>query len=307
MADCYFCKSNAKIFVLSKFMKILVLGSDGQLGSAFKDLSKNYNNINFIFLSQKKINYLNYYILRNFITKEKNVDLIINCCAFTNVNDATKQYKKALIVNYLFVIKLSKICKYYKIDLVHYSTDYVFDGKNKIPYKENSKTNPLNVYGLTKLKADNFLLKQKFKALIIRTSWVFSYSPRSFVGKIIKISKINKCINVVDDQVGCPTYAADLASTTIKIILHKKFISLKKTLLVNFCNKGSVSWYDFAKKILNIKKINCSVMSIQSNTLKNSTIRPNYSVLETSKIEKYFKIRIRTTKVAIKECLQNQK
>ena len=288
-------------------MKILVLGGGGQLGSAFKNLSKNYNNISFIFLSQKKINYLNYYILKKFIRKEKDINLIINCCAFTDVNDATRQFKKAFIINYLFVIKLSKICKYYKIDLVHYSTDYVFDGKKKLPYSENSKTNPLNVYGITKLKADNFLLKQKFKALIIRTSWVFSYSPRSFVGKIIKISKLKKSINVVNDQIGCPTYAPDLALTTIKIILHKKFISLKKTLLVNFCNRGSMSWYGFAKKILNIKKINCSVVRIKSDEQKNDTIRPNYSVLSTTKIEKYFKIKIRSAKLVIKECLQKKK
>ena len=120
-------------------MKILVLGGGGQLGSAFKNLSKNYNNISFIFLSQKKINYLNYYILKKFIRKEKDINLIINCCAFTDVNDATRQFKKAFIINYLFVIKLSKICKYYKIDLVHYSTDYVFDGKKNYHIAKTQK------------------------------------------------------------------------------------------------------------------------------------------------------------------------
>lgn len=288
-------------------MNIVVLGSSGQIGSAIKLVSKNKNkNKNFFyFLHRKKINYFNTNILNNFLKKKK-INVIINCCAFTNVNEATFKPNQALKVNFQFVKKLDNLCSLHKIILIHFSTDYVFNGKSKLPYSENFKTNPLNVYGKTKLFADNFLLKSKNKIVIIRTSWVFSYKSSSFVKKIIDKSKIQKEIEVVCDQIGCPTYSKDIALTVVKILDDKVLKKINKPLLFNFSNKNKTSWFGFARKILKIVESKSLVIPVKTKKIKNYTIRPKFSVLNTAKIEKFLNFNIRSWQKALIECIEKK-
>lgn len=286
-------------------MNIAVLGSSGQIGSAIKLLSKNKNKFFFYFLHRKKINYFNTNILNNFLKKKK-INVIINCCAFTNVNEATLKPNQALKVNFQFVKKLDNLCSLHKISLIHFSTDYVFNGKSKLPYSENFKTNPLNVYGKTKLLADNFLLKSKNKIVIIRTSWVFSYKSNSFVKKIIDKSKNQKEIDVVCDQIGCPTYAKDIAQTVVKILDDKVLKKVNKPLLINFSNKNKTSWFGFAKKILKIIKSKSLAIPVKTKKIKNYTIRPKFSVLNTSKIKKFLNFNIRSWQKALIECIEKK-
>ena len=288
-------------------MNIVVLGSSGQIGSAIKLLSNNKNkNKNFFyFLHRKKINYFNLNTLNSFLKKKK-INVIINCCAFTNVNEATFKPNQALKVNFQFVKKLDNLCSLHKISLIHFSTDYVFNGKSKLPYSENFKTNPLNVYGKTKLLADNFLLKSKNKIVIIRTSWVFSYKSNSFVKKIIDKSKIQKEIEVVCDQIGCPTYSKDIAQTVVKILDDKVLKKVNKPLLINFSNKNKTSWFGFAKKILKIIKSKSLAIPVKTKKIKNYTIRPKFSVLNTSKIKKFLNFNIRSWQKALIECIEKK-
>ena len=290
-------------------MNIVVLGSSGQIGSAIKILIENKNKNKkktiYYFLNRKKINYLNTNILNNFLKKKK-IDVIINCCAFTNVNEATFKPNQALKVNFQFVKKLDNLCSLHKISLIHFSTDYVFNGKSKLPYPENFKTNPLNVYGKTKLLADNFLLKSKNKIIIIRTSWVFSYKSNSFVRKILNKSKIQKEIDVVCDQIGSPTYAKDIAQTVVKILDDKVFKKVNKPLLINFSNKNKTSWFGFARLILKIVKSKSLAIPVKTKIIENYTIRPKFSVLNTSKIRKFLNFNIRPWEKALKECLEKK-
>jgi len=288
-------------------MNIVVLGSSGQIGSAIKLLSNNKNkNKNFFyFLHRKKINYFNLNTLNSFLKKKK-INVIINCCAFTNVNEATFKPNQALKVNFQFVKKLDNLCSLHKISLIHFSTDYVFNGKSKLPYGENFKTNPLNVYGKTKLLADNFLLKSKNKIVIIRTSWVFSYKSNSFVKKIIDKSKIQKEIEVVCDQIGCPTYSKDIAQTVVKILDDKVLKKINKPLLFNFSNKNKTSWFEFARKILKIVDSKSLAIPVKTIKIKNHTIRPKFSVLNTSKIEKFLNFNIRSWQRALIECIEKK-
>lgn len=285
-------------------MKLLVLGSNGQVGRSFRYLTKANKNI--FFLQKSKINYHNFYVLSQYI-KNKKIDLIINCAAFTDVNLANIQISVANNYNYYFVKKINKICKNYNISLIHLSTDYVFDGKKKVPYKENSKTKPLNEYGKSKLKADKFLMQQNYRVIIIRTSWVFSYTKNNIVKKIINIAKNNDKIKVVNNQFGSPTYSYDLAKAILKLIQHKKFSLIKKPIIFNFSNKGVASWFSFAKLILKMKKINCRIVPISLDSYPNIAIRPVYSVLNVNKITKHFNFRIRSWRKALVECIQNQR
>lgn len=286
-------------------MNVAVLGSGGQIGCALKILSKKQKKIKFYFLQRKKINYLNMHVLNNFLYKKK-IEIIINCFAFTNVNEATLKPRQAYSLNFNFVKKLSNLCNLYNINLIHFSTDYVFDGNSNVPYSESSKTNPLNVYGKSKLLADNFLLKNKNKIIILRTSWVFSYKKTSFVKKIINKTKIKREIDVVNDQIGCPTYANDIAKIVIKILKDKKFKMLTKPVLFNFSNKNRVSWFKFAKKIVEFTKNKSLVIPVKTKNIKNGTTRPKFSVLNTSKIQKFLNINIRSWEKALKECIKNQ-
>ncbi len=232
--------------------------------------------------------------------------MIINCAAFTNVDLAEKYKKNCIEVNYYSIINLAKLCKKNRIILVHFSTDYVFDGKKNSFYNERSKTNPLNYYGLTKLKADNAILKIKPPGIIIRTSWVYSIYGNNFVKTILQLLTNNKEINVVKDQFGSPTSAKDIADVLIKILYSRNLHNLLRNVSIyNLSGNIRISWYEFACEILKYSKINKKINPISSHEYKFNTLRPKNSSLECSKIIKRFNIKIPKWNNSLKKCIMN--
>ena len=272
--------------------KILVLGSKGQLGRSFFVLSKKFKNLKFFFIHKKKKNYLNLNILKKIINKN-NFNYIINCSAYTNVEDAGLNTTKVKKINYQLIKNILSVIKNKKIFLIHFSTDFVYSGKKLGQYLEDDKTFPVNYYGKTKAMADHLILSSKIPSVIFRTSWLFSKWNTNFVKKIIINGKNNSYINVINDQKGSPTYAYDLADCIIKIIRQNKFDKINHPEIFHFRNKGITTWCLFAKKIFKIFKIKCKVIPVSYKDYKSKVSRPKNSSLSVLKFEKFFNLNIR--------------
>ena len=280
--------------------KILITGSKGQLGSSFKKISKAYN-YNFIFTDKSNLDITNFDSLKEFFRDNK-IDTLINCVAYTNVDNA--QIKKNICnnVNHKAIGFLSKLCEKFNIQLIHISTDYVFDGKKDSPYNESDFTEPLNNYGLSKLQGEKAVMNYNLKnSIIIRTSLLYYDNGDSFVNKIINKIIKGESIEVVNDQFSSPTYADDLAHAILKII---PLIRNNITEIYHYSNKGHCSRYDLAIKINELINGDSKINSIKS---KNEiTVRPLYSVLETSKIINKFNLRLRHWEESLEEFISNQ-
>ncbi len=293
---------------------ILVTGANGQLGSEIRYLVMNdelgimneksvIQNYNFYFTDRNKLDITNKKELKEFIDKN-NIKIIINCAAYTAVDKAEEEKELANLINFEAVKYLSEISKKYNIFLIHISTDYIFDGKSYIPYKEDDKPNPQSVYGLTKLKGEEAFINSKAKGIIIRTSWVYSSFGNNFVKTMLKLAKEKEELGVIFDQIGTPTYARDLAKIILKIIdkNHEKLNNFKAEIF-HFSNEGVCSWYDFAKAIFEINNIDIKVNPLQSKEYKTLAQRPYYSVLNKSKIKNEFNINIPYWKDSLRECI----
>lgn len=262
---------------------ILVTGSDGQLGKSLQLVTKNNFKFNFFFCSKKKLNITNYDCLKNFIISNK-ISIIINCAAYTNVDLAQDNFNTANLINCVGVRYLSKLCSIHKIQLIHISTDFVFDGKKKSPYKENDIAYPINNYGLSKLRGEKEIFDFDLeKSIIIRTSWLYSKFGNNFVTKIIDKLNSNKPFSVVNDEIGSPTSSLDLAMA-IMILLSKT--TNKKPEIYHYSGKGYCSRYEFAKQIKKILKSD-TVIKIESKINKES-FRPKFTVLDNEKIMSKF-------------------
>lgn len=197
---------------------ILVTGSKGQLGSELNELSNDYKNFNFFFTDKDDLNIAEYNATKKFLAIN-NINFIINCAAYTEVDKAESEPELANLINHIAVRNLAKLSKEKKIKLIHISTDYVFDGRKEHPYTESDKPNPQNIYGKTKLDGELAMkMINPRNSLIIRTSWLYSKFGNNFVKKMIDLSKTNKQISVVVDQIGSPTNASDLANIILKIL-----------------------------------------------------------------------------------------
>ena len=275
-------------------MKILITGAKGQLGS---ELSKTIPDA--ILADKEELDITDFEAVKQFVNTNK-IDTIINCVAYTAVDKAEDDEENTYKVNVLGAENLAKTnCK-----LIHISTDYVFDGKNYEPYIEEDKTEPLSVYGKTKLESENVVLKNNKQAIVIRTSWLYSTYGNNFVKTMLRLGKEKESLNVVFDQVGTPTYAKDLAET-IKIIIPN--INEKTSGIYHFSNEGVCSWYDFATEIMSLSNLNCKVKPILSIEYPTKATRPHYSVLNKNKIKKTFNVEIRHWKEALMDCLEKIK
>lgn len=231
--------------------------------------------------------------LKNFV-KDKHIEWIINCSGYTNVDQAENEKEKAMKINYYGIKNIVKICQLNDIQLIHISTDYVFDGKNTFFYSEKDKTNPINFYGKSKLKGEKYIEKNLQKYIILRTSWLYGKHGKNFVNTMIELFNKNDTINVVNDQFGSPTYAKDLAKTIYKII--KKQVYIKG--IYHYSGEGQITWYQFCKAIYNIVKKNniiqkeIQIKPIPSKEFKTLANRPKNSYLSKEKIRYYFKINI---------------
>tara|TARA_B100001093_G_scaffold149276_1_gene142015 strand:+ start:647 stop:1531 length:885 start_codon:yes stop_codon:yes gene_type:complete len=279
---------------------ILVTGAKGQLARSIKEICKIYY-FKFFFMQKKDLDLTNFFAVENFL-KSKKINCIINCAAYTDVDSSEKNHKICNNVNYLAVKNISKLCSKLKIQLVHISTDYVFDGEKGSPYEESDFTRPLNKYGISKLNAEKTILSHDLKnSIIIRTSLLYYDKGCSFVNKIINKINRNERINVVKDQYSSPTYAIDLAHTILKII---PMINDKTTEIYHFSNSGNCSRYDLAIKINELLKGNSKINASETNN--DIIARPLYSVLSCKKIKNKFKIEIRKWEQALEEFIIKQ-
>ena len=291
--ECFLAKAH-------RVYNILVTGSNGQVGSEIRALSSDYN-YNFFFTDRESLDISNADAINEFV-KNNNINTIINCAAYTAVDKAESDEQNADKINHLAVKNLALTCKQNSIKFIHISTDYVFDGKNYKPYTEDDITNPNGVYGKTKLDGEKTLLHVNPKnSIIIRTSWVYSSFGANFVKTMLRLGKEKESLGVIFDQVGTPTYARDLAKTILDIIPK---IQNSKVSIYNYSNEGVLSWYDFAKEIMRMAKLDCKINPIETKEYPTPATRPHYSLLNKSKIKQEFGITIPYWKDSLDECLK---
>ena len=277
---------------------ILVTGANGQLGREFQQLENIFTNYKILFVAKDQLSITDENAIKIFF-KNNHIDVCINCAAYTAVDKAETEKELATTVNETAVGYLAKACKNYNAQFIHISTDYVFDGTGTNPYKENDQTTPVNFYGQTKLMGELKALKENEDSIIIRTAWVYSSFGNNFVKTMMRLMSERQTIGVVNDQYGCPTYAADLAAAIMQIITSNKFVAG----IYHYSNKGKISWYDFAKEIAQQINSNCLVSGITTAQFPTPAARPSYSVLDTSKISSTFNIIIPEWKDSLKKCL----
>tara|TARA_B100000686_G_scaffold345249_1_gene429484 strand:+ start:11492 stop:12358 length:867 start_codon:yes stop_codon:yes gene_type:complete len=281
-------------------IKVLVTGSNGQLGKSFKAVSINFPEIKFYFFDHEQCDITNFKSLSS-IVFNYDIEIIINCAAYTSVDNAENDKKNALKVNCLGVKNLIKIIQFNNLKLIHFSTDYVFDGFGKKSYKENDSINPLSYYGKSKAEGEKIILESKAEAIIVRTSWLFGCYGNNFVKKIINLSKSIERIELVKDQFIKPTCSIDLAKTVIKLIL---FPDSFKNKIYHFSNNGVISCYDFAKFFMNKIESKLEIYPISMNEYKPEAIRPKNAILNTELIERTLNLKIRNWNERIDKCLK---
>lgn len=282
-------------------MNVLVTGANGQLGSEIQELSENYKQFTFFFESSTTLDITKFDEVKSFIV-QNNIQAVINCAAYTLVDKAEQEEDKAKEVNVTGIKNLIVVLEETQGKLIHFSTDYVFNGENKIPYTEEDITSPIGIYGNTKREGENVILKSDIEALIIRTSWLYASYGSNFVKTMIRLGKEKQELNVINDQKGSPTYARDLAKACLQI-LSKSIKIDKKSRIYHYSNEGVISWYDFAKEIMKIAEIECKVTPITTKEYPTLAQRPKYSVLNTSKIKRDFNIEIPYWKDSLKDCI----
>lgn len=285
---------------------VLVTGSSGQVGSEIRELSSNYL-YRFYFTDKNELDISNLQDVRRHII-ENSIDTIINCAAYTAVDKAQSEIELADKINHLAVKNLAMLSNEFGIKLIHISTDYVFDGTNFKPYTEDDVTNPQSIYGQTKLDGEKAILEYNLKnSIIIRTSWVYSYYGANFVKTMLRLGKEKESLGVIFDQIGTPTYAKDLARAILEIIQNSTLKiknSSPQTEIYNFSNEGAVSWYDFAKEIMKMAKLDCKINPIETKEYPTPAKRPHYSLLNKSKIKSTFNIEIPYWKDGLDECMK---
>jgi dTDP-4-dehydrorhamnose reductase len=283
-------------------MNILVTGSKGQLGLSIKAKAQSFPSFQFIFTDVEDLDITNDVSLRSFFQKNK-IDALINCAGYTAVNKAESDRENALLINKHAVKNLAILSNEFDLFLVHISTDYIFDGKKVSPYLESDNPKPLSIYGLSKLEGENEIIRFAKNAVILRTSWLYSEYGNNFVKTIRRLAKERAELKVVNDQIGTPTYAGDLAEIILTILIHKSgFAGLN---IYNYSNEGIASWYDLAKAIIELDKLDCKVKPITTNEYILPAQRPPYSALSKEKIKAELKITIPDWKESLKKCLDN--
>lgn len=279
-------------------MNILVTGANGQLGQELRSLPK--TDATYFFTDIKELDITQIESIQHFVS-ENQINVIINCAAYTNVSKAEEEIDKAEQINTQAVANLANIAKNNNAVLIHISTDYVFGGNCvNTPIKEDATTNPLGVYGQTKLMGEEEIVKSGCKYIIIRTAWLYSAYGNNFVKTILRLSKGKESLNVVCDQVGTPTYAGDLA-LVIKMIAESDF--RYKQGVYHFSNEGAISWYDFAQAIVELSESKCEINACSSDDFGDAVSRPNYSVLDKTKIKQTLGLGIPYWKDSLKVCL----
>lgn len=283
-----------------KPITILITGANGQLGNEMRNVSR-LSDDRYIFTDIAELDITNIEAIRKMVTLE-DVDVIVNCAAYTNVDKAEDDTELADLINNKAVANLATIAKEADAQLIHISTDYVFGGnQHNTPITEDAVTNPLGVYGETKLRGEEAILTIGCKYLIFRTAWLYSAYGNNFVKTMRRLTNERDTLNVVFDQVGSPTYAADLASIIYNVIENRLFSEHQG--IYHFSNEGAISWYDFAQAICELSGNHCNILPCHSNEFPSKVTRPSYSVLDKTKVKNDFNITIPYWKDSLIKCI----
>lgn len=279
--------------------KILVTGANGQLGQAFYEIAPAYRDLHFIWVSKEELD----------ITSEKDIETffnldsshgVINCAAYTAVDKAEAEAESAYLVNATAAKFLAEYSAKKNMILIHISTDYVFDGSISTPRLETDLVNPIGVYGKTKLEGEKLALQYNKQTVIIRTSWVYSKYGNNFVKTMLRLFGEKDKVAVIDDQIGSPTNAVDLADAIAQILSKDKLIFG----IYNFSNEGKCSWFDFASKIKEISQSNVKINPIPTTAFPTLAKRPRYSLLDKSKIKEDYQLEIADWKESLEKELK---
>ncbi len=279
-------------------MKILVTGSNGQLGSELKDILKDDAGKECYFLDRKQFPLDQTLIIQDILGMYQ-PDLIIHAAAYTAVDKAESEPALADAINHLASEEIAQYCRLHDVKLIAISTDYVFDGNSDIALTEDAPVDPINTYGLTKLKGEQAILKWHPESIVIRTSWVYSTYGHNFVKTMIRLMSERDEISVINDQVGSPTYAKDLAQAIVDIIEGEDWVGG----VYHYSNEGEISWYDFAVAIKELKGLECTINPIPTTQYPTPAKRPKYSLLDKSKIKRTFKVEVPNWKESLQKML----
>lgn len=280
-------------------MNILVTGANGQLGTEMRNVSSESSD-RYIFTDIAELDITDSKAVDKLVTSE-NIDIIVNCAAYTNVDKAEEDEQAADIINHKAVAILASAAADKGATLIHISTDYVFDGNRCVPYREEDMTFPTGAYGRTKLAGEQVVIESGCRYIILRTSWLYSPYGKNFVKTMMRLTAEKENINVVFDQVGTPTYAGDLAALIHKIITGRH---LDRLGIYHYSNEGVCSWYDFAVEICRQCGNTCDIRPCHSEEFPSKVKRPNYSVLDKTKIKETFGLTVPYWSESLEKCIK---
>lgn len=278
---------------------ILITGANGQLGSEIRVASAQFPQFRFFFTDVTELDICNREAVHAYMA-ENHMDGIVNCAAYTAVDKAEDDAETCYRINRDAVKNLAEAAREYKLDIIHVSTDYVFDGKNYLPYTEVMPVNPSSVYGKSKLEGERILMEICPEAVIVRTSWLYSSFGNNFVKTMLRLGQERDKLNVIFDQVGTPTYAADLAVALLSILAAGK----PAAGIYHYSNEGVCSWYDFTRSIHRLAGISCDLVPIESKEYPVRTPRPHFSVLNKAKIKQTYGIEIPHWEDSLEKCIR---
>jgi dTDP-4-dehydrorhamnose reductase len=280
-------------------MVVLVTGANGQLGQSLHFIAKNYLEITFVYCDSKTLDITNLVNVSNVFEQFK-PNFCINAAAYTAVDKAESEPEKAFAINVTGAKNLAEVCKSHNTALLHVSTDFVFDGNANTPYLETDIPSPTGVYGQTKLDGERVIQAIWNRHYIVRTSWVYSQFANNFMKTMLRCGRERDTLSVVEDQIGTPTNAIDLANALVRMIQKTDSYSAENFGIYNFSNQGQCSWYDFAKAIFENNDVKIDLKPISTSSYPTLAKRPMYSVLDKSKIKKIFGIEIKEWQESLK-------
>jgi len=284
-------------------MVVVVTGAGGQLGQALQSIAEKYPDFSFVFCDSKILDITQPETIREVFSKHQ-PHFCINAAAYTAVDKAESEPEQAHLINVVGAKNIAEACKQFDTVLLHISTDFVFDGTKKSPYNELDVTHPKGIYGQTKLDGEKAIQEAWDKHIIIRTSWVYSQFGHNFMKTMLWLATEREKISVVNDQIGTPTHAVDLAEILIKIIAFCESVPPSRARglfsVYHFSNEGQCSWYYFAKKIFEFNNININLEPIPTTSFPTPAQRPMYSVLDKSKIKKVFGVEVKYWETSLK-------
>ncbi len=282
--------------------KILVLGSNGQLGSELKELHNLFPDYKFIFADRSSIDISDNGSFDKIVSLQPN--FVINAAAYTAVDKAETEVQEAMNINAFAVGFIAKACKQINAVLLHISSDYVYHGNYTMPMKENFETKPKNIYAISKLNGEKLAQQFNDKTIIIRASWIYSIFQNNFVKTMLKLSETRSELSIVHDQIGAPTNAKDLANAIMQIVDYIKINPSENVYgIYNYANEGTTNWMEFAAEIFRIKNRSVLLKGISTEAYNAPALRPKWSVMNLDKIKNTFKLQIPHWKESLEKML----